>query len=59
MPDLPISFEVIADDLGEIERGKRLIADWGENVFVKVPVTNTRRESMERVARRLPETGSR
>ncbi len=57
VPDLPISFEVIADDLGEIERQARVIADWGENVFVKVPVTNTRRESMERVARRLAGDG--
>ena len=37
VPDLPISFEVIADDLDEIERQARLIADWGENVYVKVP----------------------
>lgn len=55
--DRPISFEVIADDLDEIERQAREIATWGENVFVKVPVTNTRREPMSRVARSLAGDG--
>ena len=55
--DRPISFEVIADDLDEIERQAREIATWGENVFVKVPVTNTRRETMAQVARRLAGDG--
>ena len=41
VPDRPISFEVIADAPGEIERQARLIASWGENVFVKVPITTT------------------
>lgn len=57
VPDLPISFEVSADDLDEIERQARLIATWGENVFVKVPITNTRRETMARVARSLAGDG--
>ena len=55
--DRPISFEVIADDLDEIERQAREIATWGENVFVKVPITNTRRETMARVARSLAGDG--
>ena len=46
VPDRPISFEVIADELDEIERQARLIASWGGNVFVKVPVTTTRAETM-------------
>jgi len=57
VPDRPISFEVIADDLDEIERQARAIATWGENVFVKVPVTNTRRETMAPVARSLAGDG--
>jgi transaldolase len=57
VPDLPISFEVISDDLDEIERQARLIASWGENVFVKVPITTTRRETMAPVARRLAADG--
>jgi transaldolase len=40
----PISFEVFADDFDEMERQAHQIASWGDNVFVKVPVTNTRRE---------------
>ena len=38
----PISFEVVADDFEEMRRQARLIASWGANVFVKIPVTNTR-----------------
>ena len=45
IPDRPISFEVFADEFGEMERQARLIAAWGPNVYVKIPVTNTRRES--------------
>ena len=41
--DQPISFEVFADDAAEIRRQARLIAAWGENVYVKVPVTTTER----------------
>jgi len=49
--DRPISFEVFADDFPEMERQAREIATWGNNVFVKIPVTNTRREcSLELIA---------
>jgi transaldolase len=40
--DRPISFEVFADEEGEMEEQARFIAAWGENVFVKVPVMNTK-----------------
>jgi len=43
--DRPISFEVFADEFGEMERQARLINEWGPNVYVKIPVTNTKRES--------------
>ena len=39
--DKPISFEVFADDTEGMRRQAREIAAWGENVYVKVPVTNT------------------
>lgn len=42
--DRPISLEVFADDFDEMERQARLIASWADNVYVKIPVTNTRRE---------------
>jgi transaldolase len=42
IPDRPISFEVFSDDFGEMKRQAGRIAAWGRNVYVKVPVTNTR-----------------
>lgn len=42
--DKPVSFEVFADDLDEMERQARVIASWGANVNVKIPVTNTKGE---------------
>lgn len=57
IPDRPISFEVFADDEGEMERQARKIARWGHNVYVKIPVTNTRREPMYNLIRRLSAEG--
>src|SRR3989344_3563782 len=42
--DKPISFEVFSDDFADMERQARIIASWGENVYVKIPITNTKRE---------------
>ena len=42
IPDRPISFEVFTDEFEEMERQALDIASWGENVYVKIPVTNTR-----------------
>lgn len=42
IPNHPISFEVFADDLSEMKRQAHIIADWGKNVFVKIPVINTK-----------------
>ncbi len=55
----PISFEVFADDFAEMERQARLIATWGSNVFVKIPVTNTKRESAGPLVERLAKSGVR
>jgi transaldolase len=44
IPDRPISLEVFADEFDAMERQARKIATWGDNVYVKIPVTNTRRE---------------
>jgi transaldolase len=57
IPDRPISFEVFADDEVEMERQARKIAHWGRNVYVKIPVTNTRREPMYNLIRRLSAEG--
>src|SRR5205085_11731069 len=53
VPDRPISFEVFADDFGEMERQARRIATWGRNVFTKIPISNTRGESAIPLLRRL------
>src|SRR5690349_15303220 len=45
IPDRPVSFEVFSDDFDEMARQARLIASWGENVYVKIPVTNTKGDS--------------
>ena len=57
IPDRPISFEVLSDDLLEMERQAEAIAAWGSNVYVKVPVTNTRRESTCALVRSLSRRG--
>ena len=53
----PISFEVFADEAEEMRRQAREIASWGENVYVKIPVTSTTGESMAPLARELSEEG--
>ena len=54
--DRPISFEVFADEFPEMERQARKIAPWGKNVYVKIPVTNTKRESsLDLIAKLAPE----
>jgi transaldolase len=53
IPDRPISFEVFSDEFGDMERQAREIATWGDNVYVKIPVTNTRREPAYDLVRRL------
>ena len=50
---MPISFEVFADEFDEMERQARLIATWGEGVYVKIPITNTRSESAVPLIRSL------
>jgi len=45
VPDRPLSFEVFSDDFADMERQANEIRAWGENVYVKIPVTNTKRES--------------
>jgi transaldolase len=53
----PISFEVFADDVDEMRRQARLISSWGENVYVKIPVTTTSGEPMAPLVRELSEDG--
>ncbi|HEX8255312.1 MAG TPA: transaldolase [Thermoanaerobaculia bacterium] len=55
--DMPISFEVFADDFPEMERQAKLIATWGEPVYVKIPITNTKGESAVPLIQRLSAAG--
>ncbi len=55
--DRPISFEVFSDEFAEMERQAMKIAGWGENVYVKIPVTNTRQESAAGLIRKLARQG--
>lgn len=57
VPDRPISFEVFSDDFAEMELQALEIAAWGPNVFVKIPVTNTRGESAAPLIARLARAG--
>lgn len=53
VPDRPVSFEVFSDDAREMDRQARLIASWGPNVYVKMPVTDTQGTSTADLLRRL------
>jgi transaldolase len=55
--DKPVSFEVFSDDFVEMERQAMEIASWSDNVYVKIPVTNTYRESAGSVVRKLSNAG--
>jgi transaldolase len=57
IPDRPISFEVFSDDLDEMEAQARVLARLGDNVYVKVPVTNTRGHFCGPLVRRLAADG--
>ena len=55
--DKPISFEVFADEFAQMERQALKIADWGKNVYVKIPVMNTKRETSYELVRKLSQFG--
>jgi transaldolase len=57
IPDRPISFEVFSDDFAGMESQARHIAAWGENVYVKIPITNTLRQRSAGLIHRLSHSG--
>jgi transaldolase len=57
VPDRHISFEVFSDDVPEMVAQARVITTWGKNVYVKLPVTNTRGEPLFEVVRTLSREG--
>ncbi|HET6465830.1 MAG TPA: transaldolase [Nitrospiria bacterium] len=57
IPDRPISFEVFSDEFNEMERQAMEIAAWSKYVYVKIPVTNTRREPSYDLIQKLSNAG--
>src|SRR3984957_5444899 len=57
IPDRPFSFEVLSDHFDEMEQQALRIASWGENVYVKIPITDTRGRSTATVVKRLSKQG--
>lgn len=55
--DKSISFEVFSDDFPEMERQARIIASWGENVYAKIPITNTKGEPCYDIVQSLAADG--
>ena len=55
--DKPISFEVFSDEFEDMERQAKIIASWGDNVYVKIPITNTKGESSAPLIARLAAAG--
>lgn len=53
--DKPISFEVFSDDFEEMEKQALEIASWGKNVYVKIPITNTKGVSSKQIIKKLSE----
>jgi transaldolase len=53
IPDRPISLEVFSDEFADMERQALEIASWGKNVYVKIPVMNTRRETSYKLIEKL------
>ena len=51
----PISFEVFSDDFNEMEKQAMKITSWADNVYVKIPITNTKKESSKELIKRLAE----
>ncbi len=57
IPDRPVSLEVFSDEFDEMERQALKISTWGKNVFVKIPITNTRNTSSSSLVHRLAAEG--
>jgi transaldolase len=55
--NMPISFEVFADEFAEMERQAKKIGQWGNNAYIKIPITNTKAESSLPLIRNLLDEG--
>ena len=57
IPDMPISFEVFSDDFAVMEQEANRIASWGDNVYVKIPISNSNGETSIPLIKKLSEQG--
>lgn len=57
IPDKPVSFEIFADEFDMMEKEAKKIASWGKNVYVKIPITNSRGESSIPLIKKLSNLG--
>jgi transaldolase len=57
IPNRPFSFEVLSDDFDQMEQQAQKIATWGDNVYVKIPITDTRGRSSAALVKRLAQRG--
>lgn len=55
--DLPISFEVFADDFEEMKKEAEIISSWGKNVYVKIPIMNSKGEMTKEIIEYLSNKG--
>ncbi|MCD4668984.1 MAG: transaldolase [Actinomycetia bacterium] len=55
--DLPVSFEVLSDDFESMEKEAREIGSWGENIYIKIPITNTKGEYSYPLIKKLSADG--
>ena len=55
--DKPISFEVFSDDFNEMEKQALEISSWADNIYVKIPITNTKSESSKNLIASLSNAG--
>lgn len=55
--DKPLSFEVFSDDFKEMERQALEIASWGDNIYVKIPITNTKKQHCYDLVKTLSHQG--
>ena len=57
IPDFPLSFEVFSDDFNVMEQEARKIGSWAQNVYIKIPITNTKGESSIPLIKKLSADG--
>ena len=55
--DLPVSFEVFSDDVDEMEKQAKTLSSFGDNIYVKIPVTNTQKLSTKHLINKLLNNG--